>query len=175
MQSAPKSWDKIKVEDVVVSTNYVVFLANRFPKLISLPTSAIFVSGTSGITAILKYRSVNPIDIRADGATWWWRWSFKGSNQIMNKVKNILKPLWSQKVCISVTVTYKNQIIKYRLLFSLETKWQQVSSNNRRNNVIIQSNRTVLWRKSILKHMDALKLLCNAVPLQQRTAWLYWT
>ena len=39
----------------------MVFLANRFPRLIILPTSAIFVSGTSGITAILKYRSVNPI------------------------------------------------------------------------------------------------------------------
>ena len=44
-----------------MSTNHVVFLANRFPRLISLPTTAIFVSGTSGITAILKYRSVNPI------------------------------------------------------------------------------------------------------------------
>ena len=39
----------------------MVFLANRFPRLISLQTSAIFVSGTSGITAILKYRSANPI------------------------------------------------------------------------------------------------------------------
>ena len=44
-----------------MSTNHVVFLTNRFPRLISLPTSAILVSGTSGITAILKYRSVNPI------------------------------------------------------------------------------------------------------------------
>ena len=48
---------------VVVSTNHVTFLTNRFPRLISLPTSAIFVSGTSGITAILKYRSVSPIYI----------------------------------------------------------------------------------------------------------------
>ena len=56
-----KTRDKTEVADVVVSTNHVVFLANRFPRLISLPTSAIFVSGTSGITAILKYRSVNPI------------------------------------------------------------------------------------------------------------------
>ena len=39
----------------------MVFLANRFPRLISLQTSAIFVSGTRGITAILKYRSVDPI------------------------------------------------------------------------------------------------------------------
>ena len=39
----------------------MVFLANRFPRLIILPTSAIFVSGTSGITAILKYRSVNSV------------------------------------------------------------------------------------------------------------------
>ena len=53
--------DKIEVADVVVSTNHVVFLANRFQRLISLSISAIFVSGTSGITAILKYRSVNPI------------------------------------------------------------------------------------------------------------------
>ena len=43
---------KIKVADVVVSTNHVTFLTNRFPRLISLSTSAIFVSGTSGITAI---------------------------------------------------------------------------------------------------------------------------
>ena len=49
--------------DVVVSTNHVTFLTNRFPRLISLPTSAIFVSGTRGITAILKYRSVNPISL----------------------------------------------------------------------------------------------------------------
>ena len=61
MQSAPNAWDKIKVADIVVSTNHVTFLTNRFPRLISLPTSAIFVSGTSGITAILIYRSVNPI------------------------------------------------------------------------------------------------------------------
>ena len=46
-----------------MSTNHRFFLANRFPKLISLPTSAIFVSGSSGITAILKYRSVNPINL----------------------------------------------------------------------------------------------------------------
>ena len=61
MQSAPNARDKIKVADVVVSTNYVTFLTNRFPRLISLPTFAIFVSGTSGVKAILKYRSVNPI------------------------------------------------------------------------------------------------------------------
>ena len=61
MQSAPNARDKIKVANVVVSTNPVTFLINRFPRLISLPTSAIFVLGTSSITAILKYRSVNPI------------------------------------------------------------------------------------------------------------------
>ena len=61
MQSAPKSRDKIKVADVVVSTNHVTFLTNRFPRLINLPTSAIFVSGTSGITVILKYSRVIPI------------------------------------------------------------------------------------------------------------------
>ena len=52
---------KIKGSDVVVSTNHVTFLTNRFPRLINLSTSVIFVSGTSGITAILKFRSVNPI------------------------------------------------------------------------------------------------------------------
>ena len=46
---------KIGVADVVVSTNHLVFLANRFPRLISLPKSAIFVSRTRGIAAILKY------------------------------------------------------------------------------------------------------------------------
>ena len=55
--------DKIEVTDVVVSTNHVVFLLNRFPRLISLAMFAIFVSGASGITAILKYRSVNPIHL----------------------------------------------------------------------------------------------------------------
>ena len=39
--------DKIKGADVVGSINLVTFLTNRFPKLISLPTSTIFVSGTS--------------------------------------------------------------------------------------------------------------------------------
>ena len=39
----------------------MVLLANRFPRLISILTSAIFVSRTSGITSILKYNSVNPI------------------------------------------------------------------------------------------------------------------
>ena len=46
-----------------MSTNLVTFLTNRFPRLIGLPTSTIFVSGTSGITAILKYRSVNPTEV----------------------------------------------------------------------------------------------------------------
>ena len=63
MQSAPNARDKIKVADVFVSTNHVTFLTNKFPKRISLPTSAIFVSGTSGITAIIKYRCANPIYI----------------------------------------------------------------------------------------------------------------
>ena len=34
---------KIKVADVVVSTNHMTFLSNRFLRLISLPTSTIFV------------------------------------------------------------------------------------------------------------------------------------
>ena len=63
MQSAPNARDKIKVADVVVSTNHVTFLTNRFLGLFSLPTPAIFVSGTSGIITILKYKSVNPIYI----------------------------------------------------------------------------------------------------------------
>ena len=61
MRLAPKTQDKIKGVDVVVSTNHVTFLTNWFPRLISLPVSTIFISGTSGIMAILKYRSVNPI------------------------------------------------------------------------------------------------------------------
>ena len=44
-----------------MSRNHGIFLTSRFSRLISLPTSTIFVSGTSGFTAILKYRSVNPI------------------------------------------------------------------------------------------------------------------
>ena len=54
MRSALNVRDKIKVADVVLSTNHVTFLTNRFPRLISLPTSTIFVLGTGGITAILK-------------------------------------------------------------------------------------------------------------------------
>ena len=61
MWSALNVPDKIKGADVIVSTNHVTFLTKRFSRLISLPTSIVFVSGTSGITAILKYRSVNPI------------------------------------------------------------------------------------------------------------------
>ena len=38
MRLAPNAWDKIKVADVVVSTNHVIFLTNRFPRLMSLPT-----------------------------------------------------------------------------------------------------------------------------------------
>ena len=63
MEHAPKTREKIEAADVVLSTNDVVFLANRFPRLISALTSAIFVSGTSGITSILEYRRVNPISI----------------------------------------------------------------------------------------------------------------
>ena len=58
------AWDKIKGADVVGSINHVTFLTNRFLKQISLPTSTIFVLGTSEsvyyfldfscITAILK-------------------------------------------------------------------------------------------------------------------------
>ena len=63
MQSVPNAQDKIKVADVIVSTNHVTFLTNRFSRLISLPIFAIFVLRTSDITAILKYWSVNPIYI----------------------------------------------------------------------------------------------------------------
>ena len=63
MRSAPNARDKIKITDEGVSTNHEIFLTNRFPRLISLPMSTIFVSGTSGITVILKYRGVNPIDL----------------------------------------------------------------------------------------------------------------
>ena len=58
-----KNAGQIEVADVVVSANHMVFLANKLPRLINLTTSAIFVSGTSGITAILEYRSVNPITL----------------------------------------------------------------------------------------------------------------
>ena len=61
MQSAPNAQEKVQVADVVVRTNHVIFLTNMFPPLISLPIPDIFFSGTSGIMAILKYWSVNPI------------------------------------------------------------------------------------------------------------------
>ena len=44
----------------------MTFLTNRFSRLISLLTSTIFVSGTSSITAILKYWSVNSITVTGD-------------------------------------------------------------------------------------------------------------
>ena len=61
MWSALNVRDKIKGADVVVNTTHVTFVTNRFPRLISLPKSTIFVSGTSVITSILEYGSVNPI------------------------------------------------------------------------------------------------------------------
>ena len=61
MWSAPNTRDKIKGADVVVRSNHVIFLTNRFSRLISLPMPTVFASETSGITAILKYRSVNRI------------------------------------------------------------------------------------------------------------------
>ena len=63
MYSSPNMRDKIKGADVVVSKNHVTFLTNRFSRLISLLTSTIFVWGSNGITAILKYSSVNPISL----------------------------------------------------------------------------------------------------------------
>ena len=39
--------DKIKGADIVGNTNHMTSLTNRLPKLISLPTSTIFVLGTS--------------------------------------------------------------------------------------------------------------------------------
>ena len=54
MWLAPNAQDKIKGVDIVVSTNHVTFLTNRLPRLISLPTSTIFISETCGIMAILK-------------------------------------------------------------------------------------------------------------------------
>ena len=64
--------DKIKGVDIVGSINHVTSLTNRFPKLINLPTSTIFVSETSEsvsyfqefscITIIWKL-CVNPITL----------------------------------------------------------------------------------------------------------------
>ena len=44
MWSAPNARDKIKVADVFECINHVTFLTNRFSRLVSLPTSVIFVS-----------------------------------------------------------------------------------------------------------------------------------
>ena len=54
MLSAPNARSKIKGADVVVSTNHMIFLTNKFSRLISLPTSTIYVSGTSGIRALAR-------------------------------------------------------------------------------------------------------------------------
>ena len=59
MWSAPN--DKIKGADVILCTNHVTLLTNRFTRLISLQISTIFFSGTTTQTYILKYRSVNPL------------------------------------------------------------------------------------------------------------------
>ena len=81
MWSAPNARDKIKGAYVVVSTNHATFRTNRFSRLISLPTSNIFASGTSDITTILKYRSVNPIIVTSINAA--------NSGQIMIQRKKI--------------------------------------------------------------------------------------
>ena len=55
--------DEIEVADVVLGTNHVVLLANGFPRLIVyIRPPAIFVLGKSSIMAILKYRSVSPLE-----------------------------------------------------------------------------------------------------------------
>ena len=64
--SAPNARDKIKDADVVASTNHVTFQINRFSRLISLSTSTIFVSGTSGITAILKISECKSYNVLVD-------------------------------------------------------------------------------------------------------------
>ena len=51
MEQVPKTRDEVEVADVVLGTNHMVLLANRFPRLI-VYVFAIFVSGTSGITSI---------------------------------------------------------------------------------------------------------------------------
>ena len=64
--------DKIIGTGIFGSTHHVTSMTNRLPKLISLPTSILFVSQTIEsesylpeffffITAIKKYRSINPI------------------------------------------------------------------------------------------------------------------
>ena len=56
------AWDKIKGVDVVRSINHVTFLTNRFSKLISLPTTTIFVSGTSeSVSYFLEFSCIMAI------------------------------------------------------------------------------------------------------------------
>ena len=54
--------DKIKGADVVGSINHVTLLTNRFLKLISLPTSNIFVSGTNeSVSYFLEFSCITSI------------------------------------------------------------------------------------------------------------------
>ena len=66
-----KSWEYManpyhvigsKCADVVESINHVTFLTNRFSRLISLPTSTIFVSGTSeSVSYFLEFSCITAI------------------------------------------------------------------------------------------------------------------
>ena len=54
--------DKIKCADVVESINHVTFLTNRFLRLISLPTSTVFVSRTSeSVSYFLEFSCLTTI------------------------------------------------------------------------------------------------------------------
>ena len=56
------AWDKIKCTDIVDIINHVTFLTNRFSRLISLPTSTIFVSETSeSVSYFLEFSCITAI------------------------------------------------------------------------------------------------------------------
>ena len=60
--SSPNARDKIHGADVIGSINHVIFLINRFSRLVSLPTSAIFVLGTrESVSHFLEFSRITTI------------------------------------------------------------------------------------------------------------------
>ena len=118
MWSAPNTRDKIKDADVDVSTNHVTFLVNRFLRLISSPTSTIFVSGTSGITTILTIQECKSYTLYIKiNKPFLNKTNFEYSSHILPVkfsslrkplVKKFLSFLYSSPTCSSFYSSYKN-------------------------------------------------------------------
>ena len=134
MRSVPNARDKLKVADVVVSTNHVTFLTNKFPRLISLPTSAIFVSGISCITAILKYRGCKSYN-----------------SNILHELGNSGHLIFDRKISRNITPKICGKIINDGIKLILNNSFQFDNKN------YIQTRETAM-RTKILSTYPALTL-----------------